>query len=242
MNDLLDKSKGTDIYDDKLNKIHGAFFGNIHPELLPYIGKNYEKTKILLVGESHYVDDSKEYSFEDWYTVPVEEKHPLSEYKKWFDTRQTIARFINGEYNGVEAGRGNRRMFENPLKVFHDYAKNSISDNGKEDFCYFAFMNFFQRPASKNGKSIKNTDNDNKIANEILTEVIKITKPETVIFLSKKAHKTYKKFYGTSLPCDVRVEAVAHPTCMWWNREEGKYGHKKFAAILEETLKEKNLG
>lgn len=42
-------------YDRALMEIE--FFGRFHPEYLPYVGDNYVKTKILLLGESNYIDE-----------------------------------------------------------------------------------------------------------------------------------------------------------------------------------------
>ena len=41
-------------YDDELKKIEHY---KKHNEMLPYIGKHYKQARILLVGESHYVNN-----------------------------------------------------------------------------------------------------------------------------------------------------------------------------------------
>ena len=61
MGEKLFLCRGTDAYDKQLNELCLStelrpFFGVLHPELLPYVGQNYKKTGILLVGESHYVE------------------------------------------------------------------------------------------------------------------------------------------------------------------------------------------
>ena len=57
-------------YDNELSRVlHYAF----HPEMIPFVGKHYPDARILLVGESHYLDLSDQERILDvakWYTTP----------------------------------------------------------------------------------------------------------------------------------------------------------------------------
>ena len=69
MGEKLLLCRGTDAYDKQLNELclstePRSFYGVLHPELLPYVGQNYKKTGILLVGESHYVEKATVSSFD----------------------------------------------------------------------------------------------------------------------------------------------------------------------------------
>lgn len=229
-------SRGTGTYDEKLNKIclsiePKPFFGELHPELLPYVGRNYDKTKILLIGESHYVESATDAQWKatNWYHAPLPENavYPFNKEgaADCFDTRQVLCRYMI-----YQRGRGHT-TFSNPTKVFCEIT-DGVDDR---NFDHFAFMNFFQRPALKRGKSIDYEPEEVIIANEILEQVIQVLKPQAVIFLSKKARCVFKdeeRTHGTP------IYVVDHPTCAWWNRKHknGKSGKDDFTDILKELL------
>ena len=233
---------GTSAYDAQLNRIsismdNRPFFGTLHPELLPYIGQNYKETGILLVGESHYVNNSTEDDLKavNWYHSPL----PASGYhelnaasaESWFDTRQVFVRY-NGNDANEERGPGHI-TFSRPTEVLHELG---IGTGDKyKDFCYFAFMNFFQRPALQRGKSIQATDEDRQTANEVFKAVLQILQPKVVVFLSKKARKA---FDGGSCFGGIPMKAVSHPACQWWyrKRRDGGCARDDFRDILKEVL------
>lgn len=217
----LNLCKGTDAYDVHLNQICLAsepqpFFGVLHPELLPYVGENYEKTRILLVGESHYVKAASEEDWLalDWYhkPLPTEGKYPFNKdgATDWFDTREVLVRYMKGE-----GGRGHT-IFSRPAKVLLSELKVAETPQDiRYFFSYFSFMNFFQRPALEAGKTINDTNDDRAAADEILLQVIDILQPSAVVFLSKKAYHAF-----TAQPhFAARIESVSHPTCHWWYRK-----------------------
>lgn len=225
-------------YDEALCKICSEnsdipFYGKIHPELLPYIGENYEKTRVILVAESHYIKKAtiEEFKALNWYNrpVPQDETNPFRKYIGWFDTRGVVSNYIDYRKKGE-----GHTTFLHPSKVLLNL-KNDI-ENEFEAFTYFAFMNYFQRPALNSGKSIKYDENDKKYANYLFIKIIQIIQPKAVVFLSKKAYYAFDK---CTCPSDIEFKVVSHPTCPWWNRQrkDGGSGCEDFRKILAEIIK-----
>ena len=209
-----------------------AFYGELHPELMPYVGDNYDKTGILLVGESHYVEnaDQAEFNALDWYNNPVPEEveNPFRKYISWFDTRKVIRRYMEHE-----RGKGHK-IFSDPAKCLMEL-KPEI-ENDCEAFTYYAFMNYFQRPALEEGKSINADENDKKYAADLFDKVLEVIKPKTVVFLSKKAYWDYMEW---GKPTEGhKLYSVSHPTSPWWyrNNNNGECGRQSFKKILESVL------
>lgn len=241
----LEKCRGTGTYDHELMKIRLSFeprpfFGELHTELLPYIGQEYEETKILLIAESHYVEKATQDQFENtnWYHSPLPQA-PMSDDKNnpfhiqgndgaegWFDTRQVLVRYMNND-----RGKGHT-VFSNPTKVLNELGIGI--EDGDKAFDRFAFMNFFQRPALEKGKSINDSPIDRKAAKEILSKVIDILQPKAVIFLSKKAYNAFGEKVYNGIP----IYKVCHPTCPWWNRKckDGKCAKEHFKDILKDIV------
>ena len=52
-------------YDEQLKNVSHY---RVHPEMMPFIGRNYPKTRILILGESHYVcPEDREMISDEWY-------------------------------------------------------------------------------------------------------------------------------------------------------------------------------
>ena len=68
-----------------------------HWECLPFIGENYEKSRLLLIGESHYVPKTGVYyvNREDFYETSFDD---LAEgkYKEWINTRSVFDGGVDG--------------------------------------------------------------------------------------------------------------------------------------------------
>ena len=216
----------------KCTGVDTAFYGELHPELMPYVGENYDKTGILLVGESHYIGRAapEEFKALDWYNNPVPEngENPFRKYISWFDTRAVIRRYMEHE-----RGKGHM-IFSDPAKAIMELKPEIVDDC--EAFTYFAFMNYFQRPALEKGKSISADENDKKYAADLLDKVFEVLKPKTVIFLSKKAYWDYMEWGRTEE--ERKLYAVAHPTSPWWNRKDnnGECGRGSLKKILESVI------
>lgn len=89
-------------------------------------------------------------------------------------------------------------------------------------------MNFFQRSAEKNGKSIKAKDLDLAVSKQVFSEVVNIIKPNAVVFTSVLAYKNAKKIgaLGDLTSNNIPFSKCPHPATSWWNREAKAYGNK----------------
>lgn len=193
----------------------------MHPEMLPYIGRHYQKTGILLLGESHYLDKNETDEakrLQDWYSRSVQEYgflHPDN-----VNTRKVVKNYLRRRRSKAHS------MFANPAKaLISEWNLKDVNDS--EAFTAFAFFNYFQRPATDSGKSISETEEDNQKAVSVLNRVVEIIKPTKVIFLSKKAYDSY---CGHVSNVDKKMfDYVYHPTCKYWNSDGG---YKKLCDIF----------
>ena len=213
-------------YDSELNQIR---IYNNHPTLLPFIGRHYDYTRILLLGESHYLDSSESEEskkMKDWYNRPTEEYGFMS--PENLNTRLVVNNYLNGRRSKAHS------MFRNPAEaLIKAWDLNDVNDS--EAFTAFAFMNYFQRPEAASGKSINLTEEDKVEAYETFNKVINIIKPRLVLFLSQKAYWCYEGL--TKGKIDQRIQYVYHPTSKYWNEKGGKdKAIKCFAEIAHENI------
>ncbi len=197
-------------YDDKLRLIHHY---QLHPEMLPFIGKHYPNSKIIILGESHYLSNDElpeTKALQNWYNQPTSNykfKYPTN-----FDTRKVVHNYLIGHRTKAYT------MFSNPAKALIN-GWNLKNVNDSEAFTAFTFFNYFQRPANISGNSISLNLDDEKQAAAIFSKVVDILKPTKVIFLSKKAFNSYCRQTGTIN--NELVDFVYHPTCPYWNSDNG---------------------
>ena len=197
-------------YDDDFIKIKHF---QLHPEMLPFVGRNYQQIRVLLLGESHYLsnDETDEVKMlKDWYDRPTTD-YPF-DYPRNFFTRGVIRNYLIGSRTRSYT------MFSRPANLLID-SWNLKNVNDSEAFTAFSFFNYFQRPASNSGSTIELTDEDEMQAYAIYRRVLEILKPERVIFLSKKAYNSYEKKADSS-EFDL-TDFVYHPTCSHWYKEDG---------------------
>ena len=239
-------------YDEKFQKLE---WFKRHPQFLPFIGDNYDKYKILQIGESHYISGKKEddgfdiYYFRDrWWNDACE--NLVAQYGTCFNTRKVVEYCLNGGKSGAY------NIFYNPLKSFGEVVLDEeikqIDQNNKQLYHHFAFMNFYQMPSLHKGlkfwislKNLAKDEGNSDLAKEIfrkcveesikvVDEVIDILDPNIIVFTSISARDAYK---GVEYPelngkykDDKRVIYTQHPCCSHWYRS----GKKSF----EEKLKE----
>ena len=197
-------------YDEELMKIRHY---QLHPEMLPYIGRHYPNTGILVLGESHYLSNEESDEtrrMQGWYDRTTQSgsfKHPRN-----FYTRGVVRTYL------TERRYKSSSMFSNPAKALIDgWGLECVNDS--EAFTAFAFFNYFQRPASSSGASISLNAEDEVQACAILSRVLGILQPQKVIFLSKKAFNSYSRLAGT-VDRDL-IDYVYHPTSKYWNYADG---------------------
>ena len=228
-------------YDKKLKEIE---FYKTHPEYLPFVGDKYDEFRILQIGESHYIGQtpkteefSIKYFQEHWWNSKCDDvfthEHPNDvNWGSWYTTRDVINRFF-------ENTQKNYSIFSKPLDVFRRVCQPKNLRGDREDYHYFAFMNFFQLPSLYSGESFWKTleisaknQNDEDLAYAVyktaaqvsagvLNDVIKAIDPAIVVFTSSSAWKAYRNYgcYADSQDGPVMIQ-TAHPGCCWWNRKK----------------------
>lgn len=249
-------------YDDKLKEL--AWF-KLHPQLLPFIGAHYDDYKILQIGESHYLPQSKnnmkfdiKYFMDNWWDESCDDLAKVfedsSQYNGcWFDTRRVLKNYLVGK-------DGSYGIFINVIKSFSKIILNKkisyITLEDKQLYNNFAFMNFFQMPSLFEGKkywnSLIQSTNDRELASKVfrkcteisikvVNDVIDIIDPNIIIFTSISARKAYtgeeyKDCVG-KYKDDSRVIYTSHPSAPFsWNKKLKTLKNKTGEQVLEEGL------
>ena len=193
-----------------------------YPEMLPWIGANYSKqpTRILIFGESHYLDRNSVYhhDVEQWYTgIDMHGRKDAS----WIKTRGTIG-------NGIETKwkKRSKSIYRNIESAL--FSSKTVNKELFTAFTEIAFMNFFQRPAETTGDSIKVSPQDVLVAIQVSEQVVESIRPDLVIFTSSLAFKHAKSggLLNTLANQNISFTRTPHPGSAWWNRVSRKYNNK----------------
>lgn len=213
-----------------------------YPAYLPHIGKNYDeaKSKILIVGESHYVDAEHNNAFpaDVWYTKYDVVKASGVDHG-WFNTREVVGSYLKRHHSGTLGGMYG--FFKNLNAVYASFGMaNNLFDDG-------AYMNYYQRPSQTHGKTINVHNLDRQVAFETLKVFYDLIQPSVIVFASKKAHHdflNYQKRMAAIISADVHQ--VPHPSSAHWNKSSKAYGlneeglpatgKQKFKRILKSIL------
>ena len=251
-------------YDDKLKALK---WFKLHPQLLPFIGDNYDEYKILQIGESHFIDGKNDndkfdicYFRDNWWDKTCDELvNSFNDDKYdycWFDTRAVLQNYLSGN-------DGSYGIFTNIIKSFSKIMLDKeilhIGKKDKELYHNFSFMNFFQMPSLRNGEkywnslvqSAKYEKNENlasetfrkctEVSIQAIDDVIDIIKPEIIVFTSVSAGNAYSgKEYKECMGKygnDNRVVYTAHPSTIYW--ENKKLGKSLGGKTGKEILEEK---
>jgi hypothetical protein len=206
--------RGTEKYNDDLLKIDHY---TKHPQMIPFVGKYWgQYTKLLVIGESHYMpDDFPKDMIEEWYELSPIDFENAGEDISWTHT----------------AGIIDKTWYEDKGHTIYRNIDYAIIDSGfcpgylpgENSFCFISFMNFFQRPALNSGEGIIPNKDDIEIANETLTEVIKILKPDFLFFVSSKARDCLKEEWFKDLLNSGKIGYSCHPATSHWNTPSIKY-------------------
>lgn len=184
-----------------------------YPQMIPFVGKNYKETRLLVIAESHYLPPNDKDLFETWYDKdanPIPEswgnnpgKTVNLKEKVDFFNKYTVYEHENKEYPkenawcwvdwtwtakivaAVDWNNGGHRIY----KVLRDAFKENNRKIERLEDC--AFMNFFQRPAQESGKSIQHGAKDIEVAVATLQAVCKILEPTKIFFVSSRAYNAF---------------------------------------------------
>jgi hypothetical protein len=205
-----------------------------YPQMIPFIGKYWGKyKKLLIIAESHYLAESTKAVMDDKYYFKNISSYISSDVdilKKWTSTNYIIN-------NGIENNK-----FDNNSHKTYSLIKYSLENITKtlpippndHIFHYIAFMNFFQRPAIKEEKSIYVKGIDVIIANEILKYIVNIIDPEYIFFVSDKAWK----YFDERIICNSGIIYGHSNHPISWNFNKKYNGYTKPDTLDEITGKE----
>lgn len=194
-------------YDNELKEIEFYKNSRIHQLMLPYIGFNYQEHKVLLIPESHYLEND-------------EDRKKVSNFKEWYEDKGDITLSREGHINTREVVK---QWFSNGNGLFQKIEKEL--ENASIDIKYFweriAFMNFFIVPSTNGSREIYSTKEVEEKSLSNFEQVIKILKPNYILFLSKRSYYIFEKKNSEYLN---KTSSFSHPTSIWWyrKRKDGK--------------------
>ena len=180
---------------------------------MPFIGNNYDKTKFLIIAESHYLppESQKSKNIDFWYKgVQLNEKE-----KAWLDTRNCFKDHGERFCKNSAIAKIKKALLEIDIKT------NDV-----------AYMNAFQRPCGS-----KYEKRDIEVAKEVVLAVIKTIEPAFVCFVSKTAFYCLEE--DLQKKTQMKIGCSSHPSSPWWNRDKGKIGKeafKNFAKNVKEQI------
>ena len=213
----IDKS-----YDNKLKELEFYKNSRIHQLMLPYIGFNYQEHKVLLVAESHYLGND-------------EDRKKVANFKEWYEDKGDI---ILSQEGHIDTRGVVEQWFSSGNGLFQKVKKEL--DNANIDIKYFweriAFMNFFIVPSTNGSREIYSTKEVEEKSLTNFEEVIKILKPNYILFLSKRSYYIFEKNNSEYLN---KTFPFSHPTSIWWyrKRKDGKRAKGEFKEKIEIIFK-----
>lgn len=239
-------------YDQHFKNI--AFY-SVHEEYLPFIGDDYDKYKILQIGESHYLSQCPNNvtihltDFEKWKTTACTKVYESS--PDYYHTRKVMQNYVDGH-------KGSYDIFNNFSKSFSKVVlKSEVNHLSIQDkkrlYNNLAFMNFFQMPSlffgmkywdslREDAKILGNKNLAQYVWDECvssststLDDVIEIIKPSLIVFTSISAGRAYNGKYAgnhkiviTSHCGDNRI----------WHRSLKSLNYENGITVLEKAFEE----
>ena len=198
------------------------------PELIPAVGEHYwrkdgKHKKMIIIGESNY------------FPQEMESESVFQNPEEWYkgDTDKLIPESMVDKVKNWKGYWTFTKVFDLARQVL---TENGIQANQEQDEA--VFYNYFLRPALNPGNGVRKEFKpqwlDKEVAGLALTGVIEKLEPELIVFVSAKAHIEYMRYMGRhNIQFEnVEIQKVAHPSCAWWNRNNGVYGKNKLKDIL----------
>ncbi len=206
----------TAAYDDKL--VATIPFYQQYPQLLPLVGSGYaiQQEKMLFIGESHYLPNNSTLHLDPdtWYQKSMMDLN--KEEMEWTNTR-------------LNAGSGHQQKYYSKAYSIYRNLEKAVLEHGfnPDDksnlFRYWAYYNYFQRPA-KTGSSLSIVDLDQQIAINVFSKLVELLEVKHVFFLSKLAYSSFNQSRHTIEDLqDLVVHCIPHPGSAWWNRKSKAY-------------------
>lgn len=210
-------------YDDQLRMI-GHYMR--YPEMMVAVGMGYAtaQTRILVLGESHYLDRNEASNHPDiWYERQDEVRiHSLAN----INTRGIFDNAINGR-----KARKSKAIFHSLASALNACGMTAPGVRGS--LRSIAYMNYFQRPAELAGASLKVHPRDVTEAECVVSEVADVLQPQLIVFASRLAWRHAKTGLADQLlSAGIQILDVPHPATSWWNRPshpmKGMTGRQRF--------------
>lgn len=187
-------------------------------QMIPFVGAEYNSIKhkkILIIGESHYFPPESKIHLnaEKWYKITYSQIN--EEEECWTST----ANIVKDRRDGGENKPGHK-IYEIIGKAI-DASRPKQTNEGYNMSKYYAYYNYFQRPAI-DGDSLEVEPIDSKKATEVFRKVINVLKPDIVCVVSSKVwyNMEEKDKQSTS---KMEIDFFPHPACIWWNRKSNNY-------------------
>ena len=165
------------MYDNKLLEIDFYKNSRIHKLMLPYIGSEYEKYKVLIVAESHYLREDSD-------------REKVKDFNKWLADKNEI-KLMNEEYINTREVVKKHRSNNNKQPFFSNIKKEII--NIEKFWDKVSFMNFFIVPSINGSRTIAVSKDIEKKSLENFENVLDVIKPNYILFLSKKSYYIFEK-------------------------------------------------
>ena len=205
------------MYDNKLLEIDFYKNSRIHKLMLPYIGSEYEKYKVLIVAESHYLREDSD-------------REKVKDFNKWLADKNEI-KLMNEEYINTREVVKKHRSNNNKQPFFSNIKKEII--NIEKFWDKVSFMNFFIVPSINGSRTIAVSKDIEKKSLENFENVLDVIKPNYILFLSKKSYYIFEKSNSKYLK---NIFGFGHPSSPWWSRKR-KDG-KKYKEEIKEKIEE----
>ena len=210
------------MYDNKLLEINFCKNSKTHRLMLPYVGSEYEKYKVLIVGESHYLGEDND-------------REKVKDFKKWLTDKNEI-KLIKPEYINTRWVVKEHCNNNNKQPFFSMIKKEII--NVEKFWDKVSFMNFFIVPSINGSREIEALKDMKEKSLENFENVLDVIKPNYILFLSKKSYCIFEKSNSKYLK---NTFGFGHPSSPWWSRKrkDGKKYKEEFKEKIEEIFDKK---
>ena len=166
----IDGRVDTEKYDNDFQKID---FFKKYPQMYPFVGKNYYKNRMLIIGESHYLDRNSKFENTpaNWYASNIIDLSSLE--KKM----TCIRRVVSNIHDGIIQKKWlkSRTIYKNINNALRESNKFVALIN-ENYFSNLAVINGFVRPAEITGGSIGVKHQDIENAIDVINQIISIIK------------------------------------------------------------------
>jgi len=189
---------------------------------LSRIGSEYEKYKVLIVAESHYLREDSD-------------REKVKDFTKWLADKNEI-KLMNEEYINTRKVVKKHCSNNNKQPFFSNIKKEII--NIEKFWDKVSFMNFFIVPSINGSRAIAVSKDIEKKSLENFENVLDVIKPNYILFLSKKSYYIFEKSNSKYLK---NTFGFGHPSSPWWSRKrkDGKKYKEEFKEKIEEIFDKK---